>query len=334
MTDTFKWAIFSPGRIARQFADAACHLDGCTITAVASSSLARAQAFADNYAVPHVFNSYQHLLEQVEIDAVYIASVHSMHHEQIRLCLNAGIPVLCEKPITVNATELKQLITIASQKKLFLMEALWTRFLPVTNQVKSWLDMGAIGNLQHIQASFGFESNALATDRLKNPNLAGGVLLDLGIYPIAMSQYFNPYSVKEVTAKAILGETGVDEQLTVRLGYDNGVISEFICSMNNNYENNLKLVGDAGSIEINAPFWGATAAKLVQTNATKTFDNPHIVNGFEYQILAAIDAINNKQLEALQMPLGDSLNNMRLMDTIRAQIGVLYPFESDSITDT
>jgi len=329
MTDRFKWAIFSPGRIARQFADAAGHLDGCTITAVASSSLARAEAFAESYAVAHVFNDYQRLLDQVEVDAVYIASVHSMHHEQIRLCLNAGIPVLCEKPITVNASELKSLMTIASQKKIFMMEALWTRFLPVTNQVKSWLNIGAIGNLQHIQASFGFESNSVATDRLKNPDLAGGVLLDLGIYPIAMSQYFNSYPVKEVIAEAVLGETGVDEQLTVKLVYENGVISEFICSMNNNYENTLKLVGDAGSIEINAPFWGATTAKLIQMTNTKTFETPHIINGFEFQIHAAMDAVKNKQLEAMQMPLGDSLNNMLLMDTIRAQIGVLYPFESD-----
>ena len=327
--EIFKWGVFSPGRIAHQFADAIAGITEAEIIAVASSSADRAAKFSQQFGIQNSYPSYEELLQQSEVDAIYIASVHSLHAEQIRICLEAGIPVLCEKPITVNSEQLRDLITLASENNVFLMEALWTRFLPITAEVKHWLSNGTIGDLKNIESSFGFVANADAKNRLRNPALAGGTLLDIGIYPIAMSQYFADAAVAEIDVSAKLGDTGVDEQLSAKLSYSNGVISEFQCSINHRYENTMTLYGEHGYIIITAPFWGTTAAKLSVDDEVHSVNKAHLVNGFEFQIMEVMTAVRNNQIESSMMPLADSLVNLALMDRIRGEIGVRYPFEME-----
>ena len=327
MSDVINWGILSPGRIAHNFAQATAVIDHANVVAVASSSADKASDFAVQYNIPFVFVNYAELLACQQVDCVYIASVHSMHAEQALSCLEKGIPVVIEKPITVNSKQLATLIDLAGQKNVFLMEALWTRFLPVTEQVRAWLSEGMIGQLQHVKSSLGFKADVADSDRLKNPQLAGGVLLDLGIYPIAMSQYFSQSAVNDIQASAIIGNTGVDEELRVKLSYSNGVTAAFDCSIRQNYANCLRLEGSDGHITMTAPFWGATSASLYTNGKTTEFAQAHEVNGFEHQIRGAMQVLSNDATEADNMTWADSLENMRVMDSIRDSIGVHYPFE-------
>lgn len=329
MTTTINWGILSPGRIAHQFAQAIEVVNDANIVAVASATPGKATDFAAKYNIPHAYRDYQELIASQQVDIVYVASVHTMHAHQTMRCLLAGIPVLCEKPITVNTQQLSELIKTAEKQKVFLMEALWTRFLPITEAVQKWLADEEIGELERIKSSFGFIANTSNKDRLKNPELAGGVLLDLGVYPIAMSQLFAQADVTDIRTNASISETGIDEQLDVVLKYANGKTSEFSCSFRHHYKNAMTLEGSAGYIEIKEQFWGATKAVLHTDNQAQEIELPHAANGFEYQILAAMSALHNKQLETAQMPLADSLKNMQVMDQIRDQIGLRYPFEQE-----
>jgi len=186
---TTRWGIIGPGRIAHTFAKAAAVVDGAVLHAVASRDADRSRQFAGQYQIPRVYDSYEALAADPEVDAVYIATPHRYHREQALLCLEAGKAVLCEKPLTVNAAETRALIDLAHKKQVFLMEALWSRYLPIYSHVRDWLDSGLIGDVELIQSTLGFAMTRDPNDRLLKHELAGGALLDLGVYNIAMSQW-------------------------------------------------------------------------------------------------------------------------------------------------
>ncbi|HET7144041.1 MAG TPA: Gfo/Idh/MocA family oxidoreductase, partial [Anaerolineales bacterium] len=185
----FRWGILGPGRIAHNFAGGLKVIDDASLYAVASSKIERAKEFADQYGGAKTYNSYEALLDDPEVDGVYVATPHRFHFENIILCLKAGKPVLCEKPLTVNAAETKKLIETAKKNKVFLMEALWTRFLPIYPVIRKWLDEKAVGDISLMVGTFGFNAPKAKDDRWQNPELAGGTLLDMGIYPISVSQW-------------------------------------------------------------------------------------------------------------------------------------------------
>ncbi|MEP6896830.1 MAG: Gfo/Idh/MocA family oxidoreductase, partial [Chloroflexota bacterium] len=185
----FNWGIIGPGRIANQFAKGLQVIDDAVMYAVASTSLERAEAFANQYGGAKTYNSYEAMLNDPQVDGVYIATPHRYHFENIMQCLKAGKPVLCEKPLTVNANEARQLIKVSQDNKVFLMEALWSRYLPIYTVVRQWLDDKAVGDISLMVGTFGFNAPKDANDRWQNPELAGGTLLDMGIYPIAISQW-------------------------------------------------------------------------------------------------------------------------------------------------
>ena len=323
----FNWGLIGPGRIAQQFADGLKVIDDANLYAVASSSAERAADFAGKNGGEKTYTSYEALVNDPQVDAVYIATPHRFHFDNAMLCLNAGKPVLCEKPLTVNAAETRKLIETARANNIFLLEALWTRFLPIYTQIRQWLDEGLIGDMHLLTSSFGFNIPKGKDDRWLNPKLAGGTLLDMGIYPISTSQWIMSQEPASFGAKAILGQTGVDELTSVVLQYPNGVISQFYSSFLSNDLNDFYIHGSKGSIRIHPNYWGATQATLSVDGQELTISKPMRAGGFEYQTEEAMRCIRAGLLESPGMPHAQTLANMELMDSIRAAIGLRYPFE-------
>ncbi len=323
----FNWGIIGPGRIAHQFAEGVKVIDDAALYAVASTRPERAKAFAEQHGGEKTYDSYEALANDPQVDAIYIATPHRFHAENALLCLNAGKPVLCEKPLTVNAAETRQLIEAARTNKVFLMEALWTRYLPIYQQIRQWLDAKAIGDLRLLVSTFGINVPKDQADRWLSPELAGGTLLDMGVYPIAVSQWIMGQTPQAFSAQAYLGKTGVDELTAGLLKYNNGVISQFHSSFITDGENQFFIYGSTGYIRIHAHYWGATEATLVANDQTLTVSKPFRGGGFEYQTEEAMRCVRAGLLESPGMTHADTLANMELMDSIRAEIGVKYPFE-------
>lgn len=323
----FRWGILAPGRIAHRFAQALESVDGARLYAVASRSLERARAFARQYGASVFYDSNEALALNPEVDAVYIASPHRFHHEQARLCLEAGKPVLVEKPFTVNAHQAADLIALAQTKDLFLMEALWSRFLPVYQRVQEWLDKGVIGTIHLMSSTFCFRAEPDPSDRKFNHELAGGALLDLGVYNISVSQWVTGENPSTVGALAFLGPTGVDELTAVTLVYPDNAVSQFTCSFRFDAVNDFLINGTRGHIRVQAKFWEATRATLVVDGKETDAAIPFRRNGFEYEIEEAMRCIRGGRRGSEGMPLASTLANMETMDEVRRQIGLRYSFE-------
>lgn len=323
----FRWGVIGPGRVAHRFAQGLSVIEGAELYAVASRDAARSRVFAQTYGAEKAYASYRELVEDPRVDAVYIATPHCFHFEQSMLALEAGKPVLCEKPLTVNATQARTLIHTALLKRVFLMEALWTRFLPVYKSVRQWLDQGRIGRPQLLNSTFGFKALEDHGDRVYNAALAGGALLDIGVYNLSTTQWVLGRNVEYFSAHGRLGETGVDELTAVDLFYEDGTASQFTCTIKAQTENDFNIYGEEGRIRIHPPFWEATTATLTVGDEALTVEKPHLGNGFEYEILEVMRCVGNGMLESPDMPHNQTLSNMLLMDKIRKAIGLRYPFE-------
>ena len=328
MTEKFKWGIIAPGRIAHTFAEGIKTIPDAEIYAIASSSQERADAFARKFKVVKAYNSYETLVADPAVDAVYISSLHHQHFEHSMLALEAGKPVLCEKPFTVNAAETEKLFATAKENNLFIMEALWTRFLPIYGIVRKWLDEERIGEIKLMTSTFGFRpENNDAKGRLLDPNLAGGSLLDIGIYPLSISQWVMQETPESFKVYAQIGETGVDELLSGIMVYKNGAVSQFTSTFLAKSRNDFSIYGTKGHIHIHPRFWGSTQATLNINGKEKRKTARLKATGFEYQTAEAMRCIRADLLESPIMPHSETLSMMKLMDDIRAEIGLKYPFE-------
>lgn len=323
----FRWGILGPGRIAHRFAQALEAVEGARLVAVASRSAERAREFAQRYGITSSYDSDEALAADPNVDAVYIATPHRFHHAQARLCLEAGKPVLCEKPFTVNATQAADLIQLAQAKGLFLMEALWSRYLPVYRQVREWLDARQIGDIRLLTSTFCFRPERDPSDRKFSHELAGGALLDLGVYNVSTSQWAIGNDPSAIVALAMLGDTGVDELTTAVLAYPGDVVSQFTCSFLMGAANTFTIYGTDGFVRIEADFWSSTRATLSIHGKESVATLPFRRNGFEYEIEEAMSCIRRGKAESEEMPLASSLANMKTMDQIREQIGLRYSFE-------
>ncbi|RBP48280.1 Gfo/Idh/MocA family protein [Arenicella xantha] len=329
---TVNWGIIAPGNIANKFATALNGTDGAILHSVASRDPERAAAFAKTHGFKHVASDYTALLADPEVDAIYIASPHRFHAEQSIQCLNAGKAVLCEKPMTVNVADAKRVLQAAKDNKQFYMEAVWTRFMPVYQAIRSWIDQGLIGEVETVQASFGFAKEFDASHRLYDPELAGGALLDLGIYPITLAQVALQDAPIDIKASASLGQTGVDERTGMVLQYPSGAIATLNATVRANTSYDAWIFGSKGSIHI-PRFWFAESA-TVYSPSNIEFDNPqvhefpHRINGYEGEIEEVHRCLAAGQLESPLLPWQESLTVMSIMDDVRRQIGLKYPFES------
>lgn len=323
-----RWGLIGPGLIAERFASSLAFVEGGSLYVVASRDAARATQFAAKHSAEHAYESYTDLVADKQVDAVYICTPHRFHYQQIKMCLLAGKPVLCEKPLTVNAKEAKELVALAKSKGVFLMEAMWTPFLPVYQQMSTWLGGGRIGDIKSMQSSFGF---AVARDeggRYLNHSVAGGVLLDMGMYNVAISQWLMGRKPLQVQAQGLIGPTRVDEMVSAQLNYGSGVVSQFICSFQSQLSNTFVVCGSLGRITVHPYFWDNGSISLeMHDGHTETKTLPFRGAGFEYEIEHAQACIAKGLIESPIIKFELSLQTLEILDDIRNQIGMLYDFE-------
>ena len=327
MPKKIRWGILGPGGIAHKFATGLKAIPDSEIVAVGSRDRQRANAFADTFNVLHRHGSYVELANDPEVDVIYVATPHPFHKECAMLCLEAGKAVLCEKPFTVDAEQAEALIASARTSKQFLMEAMWTRFIPVIAKVREWLVDGAIGEPCMLTADFGNHVELSVENlagRLFRPELAGGALLDIGVYTVSLASMVFGTPTK-ITGLAHIGETGVDERAAILLGYDTGQIANLSCALTTRTSHEARIFGTKGAIHI-PNFSRATSATLeVIGKEPQQIEIPFIDNGFEYQAIEVINCLRAGKLESDIMPLAESLSIIKTMDTVRAQWGLEYP---------
>jgi predicted dehydrogenase len=322
-----RWGILGAGKIARAFVKDFPFMENATLAAIASSDINRAKFFAEEFNIPLALD-YNELYQSNEVDAVYIATTHNFHFEHSMECIRKGKAVLCEKPITVNNKEFELLAAAAKEQQVFLMEAMWTYFLPPILKARQWINEGRIGKLKVIQADFSFAVEKDPEGRMYNPRLAGGGLLDIGIYPIAMAAYFMNRKPDSIKASGALTETGVDERLGILLEYGD-VTATLFCSIVTRMSNKLRLFGEKGSIEVPA-FWKAESAKLfdAEENLVEHFEDHRTSRGFIFEMQEATDKIRAGDLESDVVPLSRSRELQEIMMEVRNQIGLHYPMDN------
>lgn len=329
ITLIINWGIIGPGKIARKFATDLAGIPGAKIHAVASTSAARAQSFAAEFGAGHYYDSYEALVQCPDLHVVYIATPHAFHPQQVMICLEAGIPVLCEKPITLNAAQLRLLIETARRKNTFLMEALWSRFLPTITKVVELINSGVIGKVVTVKADFAFRSEYDALQRAYNPALGGGSLLDIGIYPLFLATLLLG-KAQTIKAVAKLSPTGVDETCAALLHYPGGEIAVIDSSFAYKTPTEAYIYGDTGGcIHIHSRFHGPNKGFTLQVPGqdpvqyTYEWDNL----GYRYEAIEVMNCLREGKKESDLWPLSASLLLMETMDEIRAQIGMRYPGE-------
>ena len=333
----FGWAVIGPGRIANRFGEAIQKLPGMDLVAVQGRDADRSRAFAGRWASGQAVSVHQcieDLLRDDRVHGIYIATPHAFHADAARACLQAGKPVLCEKPLTINSRLASELIELARERKVFLMEALWTRFLPIYSLVGHWLGSGAIGKIRGMQSNFSFSVDFDPRNRIFDMAQAGGAVLDIGIYPLSISQWCLQQAngsrpvLEGIDASGLLSPTGSDQRFSASLHFNDGVVSQTLCGVDGPGENQFRIFGETGFITVSARFWEATAACLHRGDGDVVHEQrPFEINGFEGQIREAIDCIARGELQSRVVSHADTLQVMDWMDEIRRQLGVVYPFE-------
>lgn len=320
-----RWGILGTGSIAQQFAEALTFLPDAQLVAIGSRNITTATAFAEKYEIPNAYSSYEELSTAPNVDVVYIATPHTVHKNNILLCLEAGKAVLCEKPFTVNADEAKEVISLARKNKSFLMEAMWTRYFPLILKVREIIDNSEIGELKLLTADFGFQAPYDPQGRLFNLELGGGALLDVGIYTISLAfMIFGKPSF--VNGIAHIGKTKVDEQSAVILGYERGQLAILGCSLLVDSTNEANIIGTTGKIRIHSPFWQPSVMTLTtEQKKEEVLNIPFSGNGFNYEACEVMNCLRMGKIESDVMPLDETLEIMKTIDQIRLQWGLKYP---------
>ncbi len=321
----YNWGIIAPGGIAHKFAHDLQFVPNARLHAVASRNLGRAEAFAKQFGAQYTYGSYQEIIHCPDIDVIYIATPHSEHHINTLMCINAGIPVLCEKAFAVNSKQLGEMVAVARTKKVFLQEAIWTRFHPSIHKVLELIHAETIGKIVHISADFGFLAPKDLNNRIYNINLTGGSLLDIGIYPLFISKLLlgNPTEVKAV---GVLSETGTDVNCSMTLKYESGATASLFSTVASNTDTVCYIYGEKGKIFIHGRFH-ETKKITLQLNDQEPvdFDCERLGFGYSYEAQDVQRCLSEGKHENNLLNLNFSLELMAILDKIRGQIGVVYP---------
>ncbi len=327
MYETIRWGIIGTGNIASKFAIGLQSLPDAQLLAVGSRSQDSADYFGDRFEIERRYSTYEMLAADEDIDAVYISTPHPFHCANTLLCLNAGKAVLTEKPFAINTAEANQMIALAREKKCFLMEAMWTRYLPVMVRVRELLAEGRIGDVRMLTADFGFRGNDDIKRRHLNPDLGGGGLLDVGIYPISLA--FMLFGKPDrISSQAEIGKTGVDEQSAVLFGYESGQLAVTSSAVRTNTSQIAIIDGTKGRITIHTPWWmGERMTLEVYGQEKSEIHLPLSGNGYNYEAAEVARCLRAGRLESDVTPLDETLTIMQTLDAIRAQWGMTYPME-------
>jgi predicted dehydrogenase len=321
------WGIIGAGRIAAKFALGLSAIPEAKLLAVASREKAKAEQFGREHGAPVCYDAYAKLAADPRVDVVYIATPHSMHRENTLLCLEAGKAVLCEKPFAINAREALEMVECARRHKVFLMEAMWMRFLPALVKIKDLVTSGAIGETRMLTADFGFSGIKDPAGRLYNRNLGGGALLDVGIYPVSLA--FMLWGEPErIQGAAHIGSTGVDEQSATVFAYADGRIASLTSSIATSTSQEACIYGSGGAIKIHAPWWrGGKFSIKRPEEPEEVVSSPLAGNGYNYEAVEVMNCIRAKRLESDIMTLDESVCIMKALDAIRKGWGLRYPGE-------
>lgn len=321
-----KWGIIGPGAIANAFAKEVKNSQGGKVIAVFGRNEERAKNFSEKYNIEKYYSDVNKFLSDDNIDAVYIATPHNYHMEYAIKCIKAKKHILCEKPFSYNYKTSKEVLDLAKENNVFIMEALWTLFLSAINKAKTWIKENKIGKVKLITANFGFKSEEDVNSRLYNADLAGGALLDVGIYPILFSNFIMNDIPKEIKATAVMTRTGVDETDVINLKYKDGALASLTCSIAAETDNTAVIYGEKGKIVI-PTFWMAKEAYLYSYESEEKFEDKYNEAGYKYEIIEANKCMVNNSLESDIVSHDVTLGLAKIMDEIREQIGLVYPFE-------
>lgn len=327
MKDKIRWGIIGLGGIARKFADDLKLVSDGELVAVASRSIDKAKVFAEEYEVATAFGSYEELFKFDEVDALYIATPHDSHAELSIAAMRNGKHILCEKPVAVNSKDLKRMIATAQEEKVFLMEAMWSRFNPTIKKVKELVDEGAIGDVGYVNADFTYYGlDRDEEGRILNPMLAGGSILDIGIYPIFLAYLFLGKPNK-IIAESNFYKTGVEIQTSMIFTYDNAQ-AILHSGFSTDLEVKAKIAGSKASLVLR-PMWHiAQGYSLEKGGDVQDFDLPATGIGYTHEIVEVHECLRAGKLESDLWSHQNSLDLMELLDEVRKQVGVIFPFES------
>ncbi|MCA0296588.1 MAG: Gfo/Idh/MocA family oxidoreductase [Actinobacteria bacterium] len=327
-----KWGVIAPGNIAHMFAGALRNATRQQVVAVGSRTMERARAFADEFGVPAAYGSYDALVNDPHVDVVYIASPHSEHLPQALLAIEAGKHVLVEKPFTRNAREARKLVAAARKHNVALMEAMWARFLPHTDVVRQLLADGALGTIEVLMADHGQYLPRNRVPRLYDPALAGGSLLDLGIYPVSFASFVlgQPGAV---LASGLLTSTGVDEQVSALFSrYPDHPQAQALvsCTMAAKTPTTASISGSHARIELDGEFYAPTRVRLVSPSGLSiATEQPFLTghHGLAFEAAHFAQLVADGFTESPQLPLDETVAIMEVLDEIRSQVRVRYPGE-------
>lgn len=320
-----RWGILSTGHIAGKFADALKILPDAVMEAVGSRSQGKADSFAGKHGIKKAYGSYLALADDTEIDAIYIGTPHTFHLENALMCMRAGKAVLCEKALTINASEAEEMIRIAREENVFLMEAMITRHVPLIKKVLKWIRDGKIGEIRMVRASRCARRDFPPESRQLNPDLGGGSLLDVGVYPISFASMVFGRPPVEVTGLGYIGDYRSDEQGAALLKYEDGAIADLIFALRTEAVNDAYIYGAEGFIKLEEVFAVPTRATLYRDKEpVETLEEPIIGNALNYEAEEVMRCLREGLKESPYMPLDESLQIMHIMDEIRKPWGLKY----------
>lgn len=323
-----RWGILGTGTIAHKFASDLKRVENAELVAVGSRSLQGAKVFCGEFDIPLSFGSYEELAACNEIDIVYIATPNHLHHPNTLLCLNHGKAVLCEKPFALNAKQASEMIGLARRKNVFLMDALWTKFLPHYQKMLDIVKSGELGAIKMVRANFGFQANAKPDSRLLNPELGGGSLMDIGIYNVfaALDILGEP---DEISVSINSTAQGIDEQCAVVFKYQNGAMASLFSSISADLETEVEICGTLGRLKLTAPFYDSTSVLEQDADGKKTVIRTEKEGGLGYQYEArhATRCLLEGNTQSTVVPHAYSILLMQTLDRIRNLAGIVFPDE-------
>lgn len=324
------WGIIGCGNIAHTFAKSIAHCSNAILIGAASTNKQRAEKFSTHYNIT-AYDNYQALIECPHIDAIYIANTHDQHFQSIAQCLAKSKHVLSEKPITVNSMQLQTLSTLAAQKNCFLMEGVWTRFLPAIVELEHLLDKGVIGKIHSVQANFSLAGSFADSHRLMNPATAGGALLDLGIYPISIADIVFKTIPAHIKSFVYKSDTEVDERSVAIFDYGNGQFAQLSSALQQHGPTEALIYGENGFIRL-PNFVGAKEIELNITGQTTQYLNYDFSDNenFKFEIIHASQCILKQKNQSNVLPISTSLRVMDIMDTLRKQWQLQYSPQIES----
>ena len=328
MADRIRWGILGTGNIANKFAIGLSEIpDDAELVAVGSRKLQTAEAFAAKHGGPRAYGSYEQLVGDPGVDAVYVSTPHPFHEANSLLALEAGKHVLCEKPFALNAAQARRVVDAAADRGLFVMEAMWMRFLPAMEALRELVAAGGLGEPRMLYADFGFRAGWKPEGRLLNPALGGGGLLDVGVYPVSLaSMLFGAPAA--ICSNAQIGSTGVDEQACIVLGYGGGQIAMLSCAIRTTSPHEATVMGADAWARLHTPWWQGRDITVHKGNDARTIACSTTGQGLRYEAMEVTRCLRAGRTSSEVMPPEETIQVMETLDAIRAQWGLRYPGEA------